>query len=398
MALCAGACLCLVARDDLVPGEPLLRTLRDLTITHATLPPVALSALTSTDGLEGLNTLIVAGEASSAALVGRWAAGRQLINAYGPTEATVCATLHLCDPAHRESPPIGRPISNTRIYILDDWRRPVPVGVPGEIYIGGAGVARGYLNRPELTAERFVVSSFTAIPPERLYKTGDLGRWRADGTIDYLGRNDHQVKIRGFRIELGEIEGQLARHALVKEAVVLAREDAPGDKRLVAYVILRSQSEEGAPVKVEELRAYLKASLPEHMIPSAFVVLLTWPVTPNGKLDRRALPAPELNAFATREYERPEGTIEESLADIWQGLLGVSRVGRRDNWFELGGHSLQLIKLVVGVAERFDVRVSVPAVFRYPTLQEMAQMIESLCLVKDEPMSSQEAQVEEGVI
>ncbi|MBM0108954.1 non-ribosomal peptide synthetase, partial [Steroidobacter sp. S1-65] len=218
----------------------------------------------------------------------------------------------------------------------DRHLQPVPIGVSGELYIGGAGVARGYLNRASLTAERFVRDPFSADAQARMYKTGDLGRWRADGSIEYLGRNDHQVKIRGFRIELGEIEAQLANQASVKDAVVIAREDAPGEKRLVGYVTSRGAQ----PPSVEELRAHLKAVLPEYMVPSAFVVLSSLPLTPNGKLDRRALPAPELDAYVSREYEAPQGEVEEVLAGIWQELLHVERVGRQDNFFELGGHSL----------------------------------------------------------
>src|SRR6185369_7282911 len=227
------------------------------------------------------------------------------------------------------NPTIGHPIANTQIYILDQHRQLVPVGVVGEIYIGGAGVARGYLNRAELTAERFIADPFSSQPQARMYKTGDLGRWRADGTIEYLGRNDHQVKIRGFRIELGEIEAELVRHGQVKEVAVVAREDAPGEKRLVAYLVARAET--GQP-SVEALRAHVKEVLPEYMVPSAFVILERMPLTQNGKLDRRALPAPELGAYISRRYEAPQGEVEEILAGIWQGLLRVERVGRWDNF------------------------------------------------------------------
>jgi amino acid adenylation domain-containing protein len=219
VTLCSGASLHLGRRGEMLD---LLETSR---ITHVTLPPVVLEGLEA--GLEELRTLVVAGEACSESVVKRWAAGRTFINAYGPTEATVCASLYRCRPDEDGAPSIGRPIANTRIYILDEHRRPVPVGVEGEIYIGGVGVARGYLNRPQLTAERFVEDPFSSDPKSRLYKTGDVGRWRADGNIDYIGRNDHQVKIRGYRIELGEIEARLLEHARVREAAVLAREDAP---------------------------------------------------------------------------------------------------------------------------------------------------------------------------
>ncbi|OQS19369.1 hypothetical protein B0T37_22160, partial [Chromobacterium violaceum] len=217
-----------------------------------------------------------------------------------------------------------------------------PLGVAGEIHIGGVGVARGYLNRPELTAERFIADPYSADPQARLYKTGDLGRWLPDGSIEYLGRNDFQVKIRGFRIELGEIEAKLAACAGVKEAVVLAREDAPGDKRLVAYLT----AQPGAELEPSSLRAALSQALAEYMVPSGFVMLEAFPLTPNGKLDRKALPAPDGSQLSSRAYAAPEGEAETTLAAIWRELLGVEQVGRHDNFFELGGHSLLAVTLV----------------------------------------------------
>src|SRR5271157_6022592 len=231
---------------------------------------------------------------------------QELHNLYGPTETAIEVTAW-SSPAGTPATnvPIGRPIANTRIYILDRFREPVPIGEPGEIHIGGVQVGRGYLNRPELTAERFIANPFVA--GERLYRTGDLGRFRPDGTIEFLGRNDFQVKIRGFRIELGEIEARLAEHPGVREAVVLAREDAPGDKRLVAYTTTRTDA---AAPGAGTLRAHLAASLPEYMVPSAYVPLAALPLSPNGKLDRKALPAPESNAFAARDFEPPRGKTE----------------------------------------------------------------------------------------
>jgi amino acid adenylation domain-containing protein len=319
-----------------------------------------------------------------------------LSNLYGPTEAAVDVTVWECSAEDQGARvPIGRPISNIQMYLLDRHGQPVPIGVAGEIYIGGVGVARGYLNRPELTGERFVKDPFSADPQGRMYKTGDLGRWRADGTIEYLGRNDHQVKIHGFRIELGEIEAQLARHALVKEAVVLAREDAPGERRLVAYVIAADAE---TPPSVESLRTHLKTVLPEHMVPSAFVMLEHLPLTSNGKLDRRALPTPELGAYVSRQYEAPQGEVEEILVGIWQSLLGIERVGRHDNFFELGGHSLSAIRLVTRIAERFSVRLSVAAVFNQPTIRQMAVVVQSLQLVAIEVADLDGMETEEGVI
>ena len=266
---------------------------------------------------------------------------------------------------------VGHPVANTQVYILDRHLQPVPLGVVGEIYIGGDGVARGYLNRPELTAERFIADPFSAEAQARMYKTGDLGRWRADGTIEYLGRNDHQVKIRGFRIELGEIEARLVGHEQVKEAVVLAREDVPGEKRLVAYVVAREAAQ--AP-SVEGLRAHVKETLPEHMVPNAFVVLERMPLTANGKLDRRALPAPELGAYISREYEAPRGEVEEILAGIWQSLLRVERVGRQDNFFELGGHSLLIVQVMERL-RRVGLSTELRRVFDSSTLAQLASAL-----------------------
>jgi acyl-coenzyme A synthetase/AMP-(fatty) acid ligase/acyl carrier protein len=315
-------------------------------------------------------------------------------NVYGPTECTVDSTVAGLQGDATE-PHIGHPMKNRRIYILDQHLQPVPIGVGGELYIGGAGIARGYLNRPELTRERFLPDPFSAKRDARMYKTGDLGRWRADGNIEFLGRNDHQVKIRGYRIELGEIESQLARHVQVKEAVVLAREDVPGEQRLVAYVVAESAAETPS---VEELRAHLKGALPDFMTPSAFVALDRLPLTPNGKLDRRALPEPEFGAYASRVYEAAQGEVEEILSLIWRELLRVERVGRQDNFFELGGHSLRAMKLVAQVAERLDVKISVIEIFKHPTLHQLASVIESHKRPELPASSQDEPELERGVI
>ncbi|MFL6601914.1 MAG: amino acid adenylation domain-containing protein [Steroidobacteraceae bacterium] len=298
-------------------------------------------------------------------------APRQLLNAYGPTECTTFSTTYLIETLEQgvaDNLPIGRPISNTQVYILDSHLQPVPIGVIGEIFIGGAGVALGYLNRPALTAERFIADPFSSDPSERLYRSGDLGRWRADGNIEFLGRNDHQVKLRGYRIELGEIEAQLMRHAHVKDAAVVLREDIPGEKHLVAYVTTRTQAVPAA----EELRVHVQALLPEYMVPSAFVVLERFPLTTNGKLDRAALPAPELGAYVSRKYEEPKGDGEKGLAEIWRDLLGVKRVGRQDDFFELGGHSLLAVKLVLKANQYFGSSLSVTDAYKSRTIQAMA--------------------------
>jgi amino acid adenylation domain-containing protein len=369
MTLPRGACLCLAPRHALMPGEPLRTTMRALAITHATLPATALSAC-GDEEFPALRSLIVAGDVCPPALVQRWFDKVQFVNAYGPTESTVCATAQVCTEPYGTTVPIGAPIANMRIYILDAHGQPVPVGVEGEIYIGGAGIARGYLNRPELTAERFLDDPFSNELQARMYKTGDLGRWFPNGTVEYLGRNDFQVKIRGFRIELGEIEAKLAACAGIREAVVIAREDTPGDKRLVAYLV----ADEGVTLQVSELRAQLSSQLPDSMMPSAFVQLAALPVTSNGKLDRKALPAPETNALRTQEHVAPEGDIEQSLADIWQDLLKVDRVGRHDNFFELGGHSLLVVSLIERLRDR-GLSLPLGDVFKQPTLVELATRV-----------------------
>jgi len=295
-----------------------------------------------------------------------------LTNLYGPTEAAIEVTVWECRRTdQRVRVPIGRPIANVRIYVLDRHDQPVPIGVAGEIHIGGVAVGRGYLNLPELTAERFITDPFNADPRARLYKTGDVGRWDADGVIEYLGRNDAQVKIRGHRIELGEIEAQLRCHAEIKDAVVIAREEISGEKRLVAYVIPSESAGRKAAPGVTSLHAHLKASLPEPMIPSVFMMLEHFPLTPSGKLDRRALPAPDLGACLSQQYEAPEGERERLLAEIWQSMLRIERVGRRDNFFELGGHSLLIVQMLQRL-RKAGWSAEVRTVYFSPTLADLA--------------------------
>ncbi|WP_446333418.1 amino acid adenylation domain-containing protein [Burkholderia pseudomallei] len=335
-------------------------------------------------GCGSVKRVMCSGEALPPSLVKRFyrcLPDARLHNLYGPTEAAVDVTAWACDAEEGgASVPIGRPIANTRIYILDGYGQPVPRGVAGELYIGGVQVARGYLNRPELTRERFVDDPFVA--GGRLYKTGDLARWRTDGSLEYLGRNDFQVKIRGFRIELGEIEAQLAKVAGVREAVVLAREAAPdtkrhaasnensasnsGEKRLVAYYT--------GDADATALRAQAAQHLPSYMVPSAYVRLDAWPLTPNGKLDRHALPAPADDAYARAEYEAPQGAKEEALAAIWKDLLPVERISRHDNFFELGGHSLLAITLIEHM-RRANLHADVTTLFTAPTLADLAARV-----------------------
>jgi natural product biosynthesis luciferase-like monooxygenase protein/amino acid adenylation domain-containing protein/non-ribosomal peptide synthase protein (TIGR01720 family) len=299
-----------------------------------------------------------------------------IVNEYGPTETAVGCTIyasHAGDaPALASAVSIGRPIANTKMYILDQQGAPVPIGVAGELYIGGVGVARGYLNRAELTAARFLKDPFSDAPSARMYKTGDLVRWLPDGNIEFLGRNDFQVKIRGFRIELGEIEAKLAACAGVREAAVLAREDSPGDKRLVAYFTAVA----GAHVSTEGLRSELRAQLPDYMVPSVFVMLDAFALTANGKLDRKALPMPDSDALDRREYEAPHTSDEVAMAEIWQQLLGVVRVGRHDNFFELGGHSLLAARVVAELRSRMGAELVLRSIFERPTIRELAAAIE----------------------
>ncbi|HEY7767794.1 non-ribosomal peptide synthase/polyketide synthase [Longimicrobium sp.] len=289
-----------------------------------------------------------------------------LWNVYGPTETTIWSTaqeLGAGMDGGRGHVSIGAPVANTRVYVLDRYLAPVPAGVPGELYIGGAGVARGYLGRPGLSAERFVPDPFSAESGARLYRTGDRARWRPDGTLEFLGRNDHQVKVRGFRIELGEIEAVLRQHESVTDCVVVTRADVPGDPRLVAYLV--------ADAEAEAFREHLRRSLPEYMVPAAFVGLDALPLTPNGKLDRKALPAPEDDAYARGSYEAPLGEVEAALTEIWAEVLAVERVGRWDHFFELGGHSLLAIRLIERM-RRAGLYMEVRALFTTPVLAELA--------------------------
>jgi amino acid adenylation domain-containing protein len=374
--LLSGRTLFVIPEEYRRDAAMLLRFFSESQIHGVDCTPSQLKAWISTGLLEAngcsLRMVLVGGEPIDSELWSSLAkcSRTDFYNVYGPTECTVDSTVSRLK-GDTTAPHIGHPMENRHIYVLDRNRHPAPIGVTGEIYIGGAGVARGYLNRPELTAERFIKDPFSSDPQARLYKTGDLGRWRADGNIEYLGRNDSQVKVRGFRIELGEIESQLARHSQVNDGVVIAREDSPGDKRLVAYVVPRRTSAGESLLSVESLRTHLKGVVPEYMVPSAFVMLESLPLTPNGKLDRRALPAPELGAYTSRQYEAPRGEIEEALARLWVELLRVERVGRQDNFFELGGHSLLIVNLLDRLREAgFGAEVS--RIYASGTLVDMA--------------------------
>ncbi|MDH0732056.1 amino acid adenylation domain-containing protein [Pseudomonas sichuanensis] len=368
-ALCAGATLHLApsaqGNEDL---DAMLAWWRDQPLDVSFLPtPVAEYAFSHQLEHPTLRTLLIGGDRlRQFNRTQRFA----VVNNYGPTETTVVASSGVVEAGGVLH--IGRPVDNARLYVLDERRQPVALGVPGELYIGGAGVARGYLNRPALTAERFLDDPFTATPGGRMYRTGDLVRWLADGTLDYLGRNDDQVKIRGVRIELGEIESRLATLPGINEAVVLAREDQPGEPRLVAYFTPQADVDAATP---ENLRAQLQAHLPEYMVPVAFVELAALPLTANGKLDRRALPKPERSALFEQGFQAPEGELENALAQLWAELLQVERVGRHDHFFTLGGHSLLAMRMVSQVRLRLGVELTLAKLFANAELAAVAAVL-----------------------
>jgi hypothetical protein len=339
-----------------------------------TVPSAMAELLRSNAVPDSVMTVNLAGEPLSTELVStiyQKTKAKRVYDLYGPSEDTTYSTCALRLPDRPAT--IGRPIAGTQVYVLDKYQQPVPVGVPGELYVGGAGLARGYINRPELTAERFISDIFSDEPGARLYRTGDLVRRLPDGNLEFLGRLDDQVKIRGFRIELGEIESCLRGHPAVQDAAVAAREDTPGEKRLVAYVVLR-----GREAGVGELRRYLEEKLPQYMIPSAFVRMERLPLTSNGKLDRRALPAPDhARPESGTAYVPPRDTVEEQLAAIWADVLGIGRVGVHDNFFEIGGHSLLAAGVAGRIQDRMGARVPISAIFRHPTIAALASQLDA---------------------
>ncbi len=389
MTFGSGATLYLAQKDALLPGQPLIKNLQECEITHVTLPPSALAVLPK-ESLPNLQTLIVAGEACPLDLVKQWSVGRNFFNAYGPTEASVCATIAQCSQDDLIVT-IGKAIANVQIYILDAFLQPVPVGVSGELYIGGVGVARGYLNRPELTAERFIPNPFDppltplkkggdksyetfkkgVEQPSKLYKTGDLARYLPDGNIEYLGRIDNQVKIRGFRIELGEIEAVLSQCPDVQNTAVIVREDTPGDKRLVAYVVLTSDSQ----ITTSELRQFLANQLPAYLVPNTFVILDDLPLTPSGKCDRRSLPIPDDQTRKNIPKIGPRNLVELQLDQIWSEILGINDIGIQENFFELGGHSLLAVSLINRIEQKLDKRLPLTSLFQNGTIASLAKLL-----------------------
>ncbi|MGY2196583.1 amino acid adenylation domain-containing protein [Pseudomonas gingeri] len=376
-ALGFGGELVLCPRQALMDPPALYRLLRDSQIDFADFVPAVLNPLLawaedSGQGLSFLDTVVCGSDtwtAHSARQLRQCCGERvRIVHAYGVTEASIDSTCFelAAQPSLDSSLPIGRPLANTRIYLLDAAGAPVPIGVAGELYIGGAGIARGYLNQAQLSAERFVDNPFVA--GERLYRTGDLARYRADGNLEFIGRNDSQAKLRGLRLELGEIETRLAQVAGVRDSLVLLRSDSPGEPRLVAYYREVGERRLGPG----ELRAQLALSLPDYMVPSAFVRLDALPLTANGKLDRSALPAPDAMAFDQQHYAAPQGALETELARIWSEVLGIERVGRDDGFFALGGHSLLVIQVIARIRRNLDLEIAASVLFATPQLKHFA--------------------------
>ncbi|WP_205625370.1 amino acid adenylation domain-containing protein [Flavobacterium sp. ABG] len=362
ITLCSGSKLILVNKETILDTENLLDFIDVQKITHFHTTPSMLSTLPVRTDLKSLRRIVVGGEICNKDLMEAWNEGYSFYNKYGPTETTVTSTISFYDKGtcNDREINIGRPIGNTQIYILDSQLSLVPVGVVGELCIGGSGVSRGYLNQEELTQEKFITNPF--IEGERIYKTGDLARWLADGSIEFIGRKDNQVKIRGYRIELGEVETTLSLLESVIQCCVLAKEDANGNKRLVGYVVVEGE------LNKTDLQDQLKVSLPEYMVPMIWVELDQMPLTSNGKLDRKALPDPDNSDLSTQEYVAPRTETEEQLAVIWQNLLGIEKIGVYDNFFELGGHSLLATRLVSMIRKELSIELAIREIFEYTTI------------------------------
>jgi natural product biosynthesis luciferase-like monooxygenase protein len=353
-------------------------------VTHLQCTPSMARMLLTNEGsraaLRRIQYWMIGGEALPPSLLAdmRRATGASILNMYGPTETTVWSSTDVVG----DEVTLGRPIANTSLYVLDKQQEPLPIGAPGELYIGGLGVTRGYLGRPELTRERFVPDPFSKRPGARMYRTGDLVRFRRDGRLDFLGRLDHQVKVRGYRIELGEIESALARAPGVREAVVIAREDTPGDVRLVGYFLASGDR----PPQPSELRQHVAASLPEYMVPAHFVRLEAFPLTPNAKVDRKALPPPGSVVQAeAKEFVRPDDETEDTISRVYKELLGVERVGATDNFFELGGHSLLAVRAHRELRQALSVELSITDIFRFPTPRGLREHLTSKAEGGDKP-------------
>jgi amino acid adenylation domain-containing protein len=374
-----------VVQSAQLSGDDLKEVMERLEIQVALITPTILRTVPP-GGLPKLHTLCVGAEFVGPDVVETWASGRRVFNCYGPTETTVAATM--TDPLGAEGvPPIGKPLANAQVFVADNAMMLSPVGARGELYIGGAGVSRGYWNDPALTAERFVPDPFSGQAGARLYRTGDIVKWRYDGNLNFIERADQQVKIRGFRIELGEIESALISCPGIREAVVIAVEDQPGDKRLVAYVVMDEAAEGRQKLDSSAAREHLRGRLPEYMVPAAIVELEKMPLTSHGKLDRKLLPRPE--ADRAEEYVHPQTDTEKRLAQIWSEVLKVERVGLHDNFFELGGHSLLALQMISRVRETFQAEISVRVFFvESATLSALAARIDQIKSTQQAPAAS----------
>ncbi|MES9730365.1 MULTISPECIES: condensation domain-containing protein, partial [Bacillus] len=360
--LLSGATLYICDKEIFLSGQEFVKWLEENAINSIPfIPPSMLKALPFAE-LPDLHTLSTSGEALPVDLVKVWGRNRRFLNAYGPTETVVDATIGECSPELNKVV-IGKPIANKRVYIFNKDLQLQPIGVPGELFIGGEGVARGYLNRGDMTKERFIVNPYQV--NEKIYRTGDIVRWLSDGNIEFLGRNDEQVKIRGYRVELGEIETKLTEHAFVKEAVVVLK-----DRNLCAYIVSERDW------MVTEMRQHLQKELPEYMIPSYFIRLNSLPLTPNGKIDKKSLPEPDFTMDEGTEYTAPLSEMEKLLADVWKGVLRVERVGIHDNFFELGGDSIKAIQIAARLNE-LNLKLNMMEMFKNPTIYELSPFIES---------------------
>ncbi len=383
-SLCSGGKLVICPRELLLEPDKLYQLMRSQNIDCAEFVPVVLRNLIqylqrTEQNLSWMKLLIVG---SDSWYIQEYQQFRRflgdetrLINSYGVTEATVDSSYFETTVIHKFSDglvPIGRPFANTQLYILDQHGKPLPIYIPGELYIGGAGVSRGYLNRPDLTQEKFIPNPFSQEVGARLYKTGDLAKYLENGNIQYLERSDRQIKIRGFRIELGEIEAILSQHPQVQAATVIVREDTPGDRRLTAYLV---PNQEQTPTIIE-MRSFLKESLPEYMIPSAFVFLDAFPLTPNGKLDRRVLPAPDINSLAVdNNFVPPLDIVEQQLAQIWSEILNIYPIGVKNDFFDLGGHSLLAVQLMAKIEQQFGKVLPLATLFQNSTIENLATIL-----------------------
>jgi len=369
LALGTGARLVLGKKETMRSASELRNLMQRHGVTLAGLLPSLIKILNPAE-LPELRKLAVGGDRVPAQIATEWSKGRVLFNGYGVTEQTVIATLHQCQGESDQDPPIGKAIANTQVYVLDEEMQLVPVGVAGELYIGGAGLGRGYRGKPELTAERYVPNPYGQ-GGERLYRTGDLGRWQKDGAVEFIGRKDDQVKVRGYRIELGEIEAALRRLPGVREGAAVVREESGGEKRLVGYVVWSGEESYSG----QRLREQLRRSLPEYMVPAVLVKIEQMPLNSNGKIDRKALPAPAWYTEERVSCVAPRSLEEEIIAAIWMEVLGLPQVGVEDNFFDVGGHSLAMTRIHERIQQRFGKKFELVTMFEHPTISALARYL-----------------------